>query len=294
MRDRVVHVEHVWGTVVSIAVPLHRCEGAAARAGIDQVVAWLHTVDSVFSTYVPDSEISMLRTGRMDRAECSDDVADVMARCEHVRRLSHGRFDPWAVTGGFDPSGLVAYGADLQPATLLNAYRAGLFPMPVSRRRLGWFSPTPRGVLPMNGLHVSRSLRRSARRFDIRVDTAFEATMRECGDERRPHGWIDQPFIDAYTELHRLGWAHSFEVWLNDELVGGLYGVRIDGFFAGESMFHLETDASKVALMRLMEMLRADGVVLVDTQWCTPHLASLGCIEVPRRDYLGLLDSALS
>lgn len=118
-QARAVHVEHVWGTVVSIAVPLHRCEGAAARAGIDQVVAWLHTVDSVFSTYVPDSEISMLRTGRMDRAECSDDVADVMARCEHVRRLSHGRFDPWAVTGGFDPSGLVkGWAADRAAAIL--------------------------------------------------------------------------------------------------------------------------------------------------------------------------------
>jgi leucyl/phenylalanyl-tRNA--protein transferase len=192
-----------------------------------------------------------------------------------------------------DPSGLVAYGADMQPATLLNAYRAGLFPMPVSRRRLGWFSPNPRGVLPIDGLHVSRSLRRSARRFEVRVDTAFEATMRACGDERRPHGWIDEPIIDAYCELYRLGWAHSFEVWLHDELVGGLYGVHINRFFAGESMFHTVTDASKVAMMASVDWLRAAGVVLYDVQWTTPHLASMGVVDVPRNEYLNRLADAV-
>ena len=145
----------------------------------------------------------------------------------------------------------------------------------------------------MDGLHVSRSLRRSARRFDIRVDTAFEATMRACGDERRPHGWIDQPIIDAYTELHRLGWAHSFEVWLDDELVGGLYGVHINRFFAGESMFHTVTDASKVAMMTSVEWLAAEGVELYDVQWTTPHLASMGVIDLDRRDYLARLADAV-
>jgi leucyl/phenylalanyl-tRNA--protein transferase len=165
--------------------------------------------------------------------------------------------------------------------------------MPVSRRRLGWFSPDPRGVLPIDGLHVSRSLRRSARRFEVRVDTAFEATMRACGDERRPHGWIDDQIIAAYTELHRLGWAHSFEVWLHDELVGGLYGVHINRFFAGESMFHTVTDASKVAMMASVEWLRAAGVVLYDVQWTTPHLASMGVIDLRRHDYLRRLAEAV-
>ena len=145
----------------------------------------------------------------------------------------------------------------------------------------------------MNGLHVSRSLRRSARRFDIRVDTAFEATMRACGDERRPHGWIDQPIIDAYTELHRLGWAHSFEVWLDDELVGGLYGVHINRFFAGESMFHTVTDASKVAMMASVEWLTAAGVELYDVQWTTPPLASMGVIDLDRHEYLARLADAV-
>jgi leucyl/phenylalanyl-tRNA--protein transferase len=192
-----------------------------------------------------------------------------------------------------DAQGLVAVGADLEPGTLLAAYRGGLFPMPLGRRRLGWWSPDPRGIIPIDGMHVSRSLRRSCARFDIRLDTSFEAVMRRCGDPRRPHGWINDDFVRAYTRLHRMGWAHSVETWLDGELVGGLYGVRIERFFAGESMFHSSTDASKVALVALTQWLRDTGAVLLDVQWCTEHLATLGAVEVGRHDYLRRLADAV-
>lgn len=193
-----------------------------------------------------------------------------------------------------DEHGLVAIGADLEPGTLLEAYRSGLFPMPYSRRRVGWWSPDPRGVLPLHALRVSRSLRKSCSRFEVRHDTAFETVMRRCGDPRRPHGWINDEFVGAYVRLHQMGWAHSVETWLDDELVGGLYGVRIGGFFAGESMFHSATDASKVALVALVEHLRATGASLLDVQWSTEHLASLGVVEIPRAEYLGLVAIAVA
>jgi leucyl/phenylalanyl-tRNA--protein transferase len=193
-----------------------------------------------------------------------------------------------------DVHGLVAVGADLEPGTLLAAYRQGLFPMPFSKRRVGWWSPDPRGVLPLDGMRVSRSLRKSCTRFEVRVDTAFETVMRRCGDPRRPHGWINDEFIRAYTRLHDLGWAHSVEAWRDGELVGGLYGVQIGRFFAGESMFHAATDASKVVLVSLVESLRAEGASLVDVQWSTPHLASLGVVEVRRSDYLRMLAIAVA
>ena len=192
---------------------------------------------------------------------------------------------------------VVAVGADLAPNTLLYAYTHGMFPMHIDRKHetLGWFSPLRRGVIPLDGLRVTRSMRRSARNFNITSDMAFVDVMRYCAMTRTDGNWIDDDFIDSYSMLHAMGHANSVEVWNEDnQLVGGLYGVRIDGFFAGESMFHLETDASKVALMGLVDMLRADGVVLLDTQWCTEHLASLGCMEVPREQYLGLLDNALA
>jgi leucyl/phenylalanyl-tRNA--protein transferase len=192
-----------------------------------------------------------------------------------------------------DAHGLVAVGADLEPGTLLAAYRSGLFPMPLGRRKLGWWSPDPRGVIPLDGLRVSRSLRKSCARFEIRMDTAFETVMRRCGDPRRPHGWINDDFVHAYTRLHRMGWAHSVETWLDDELVGGLYGVRVERFFAGESMFHTAADASKVALVALAEWLRFTDAELLDVQWCTEHLASLGAIEIDRPQYLGRLAEAV-
>jgi leucyl/phenylalanyl-tRNA---protein transferase len=188
----------------------------------------------------------------------------------------------------------VGVGADLEAGTLLAAYRAGLFPMPAGRRRIVWFSPDPRAVLPLDGLRVSRSLRRSRRRFEVRRDTAFSDVMVRCGDPRRPDGWITPAFVRAYTRLHELGWAHSFETFVGDELVGGLYGVRIHGFFAGESMFHRATDASKVALVQLVDWLRDTGGQLLDVQWPTAHLASLGAVAIPRAEYLRRLATAVA
>lgn len=187
---------------------------------------------------------------------------------------------------------LIAVGADLAPGTLLQAYAHGLFPMPHGRRTVGWWSPLERGVLHLDGLRVSRSLRRSVRDFEIRVDTAFDEVVAACADPRREGGWIDHRIQRAYGDLHRLGWAHSVEAWRDGRLAGGLYGVAIGGLFAGESMFHRERDASKVALVGLVELMRADaerGDRLIDVQWATDHLASLGVVVLPRPAYLGLL-----
>lgn len=194
-----------------------------------------------------------------------------------------------------DDSDLVCVGADLQPATLVSAYSNGFFPMHVGSRRkkIGWFSPDPRGVIPIDGLHVSQSLRKHIRRFHCSVDLVFDRVMRECGDERRPHGWINDDFVDAYTALHRLGRAHSVEVWQDDVLVGGLYGVRIGRLFAGESMFHRVTDASKVALVATVEALTALDMMVFDVQWTTPHLRSMGALDIPRTQYLESVHRAL-
>lgn len=186
---------------------------------------------------------------------------------------------------------IVAIGADLEPGTVLAAYRQGLFPMK-SGRMLAWWSPDPRGVIPLDGFHCSRTLRRALDRFEIRIDTAFVDVMAGCADPGRPHGWIDRAFIDAYTRLHQLGWAHSVEVFQDGVLVGGLYGIRIGRFFAGESMFHRVTNASKVACWATVELLKLDGVTLFDVQWTTPHLRSLGAVDVERGKYLRLLASA--
>lgn len=206
---------------------------------------------------------------------------------------------PWVLP---DPRGadddLVAIGADLEPGTLLAAYRGGLFPMPGARRGdpTYWFSPVDRGVLPLDGLRVSRSLRRSVREFEVRVDTAFDEVVAACADPRRPQGWIDRDIRRAYGRLHELGWAHSVETWQDGRLVGGLYGVAIGGLFAGESMFHRATDASKVALVGLVELLRDEHAErrVLDVQWQTEHLASLGVVEVPRSSYLERLREALA
>jgi leucyl/phenylalanyl-tRNA---protein transferase len=190
---------------------------------------------------------------------------------------------------------LVATGADLEPGTILAAYRRGIFPMPMGSPRapMAWFSPIRRGVLRPSELHVSRSLAKSARRFEIRVDTACAEVIDACADPRRPSGWIDEQIRTAYLRLHALGWVHSVETWRDDRLVGGLYGLALGGLFAGESMFHRETDASKVALVGLMRMLDDGQNRMVDTQWQTPHLASLGVSEVSREEYLQLLAEVL-
>ncbi len=196
---------------------------------------------------------------------------------------------------------VVGVGADLEPGTLLAAYRSGLFPMRLEGLHgpLAWWSPDPRGVIPLDGLRVTRSLRRSARRFEVRVDTAFDEVVAHCAAPSRRGAWITPEIAAGYGALHQLGWAHSIETWqrdpAGDRLVGGLYGVAVGGLFAGESMFHLERDASKVALARLVDLLAADGGRdrLLDVQWCTEHLGTLGCVEISRRRYLRLLDRAL-
>lgn len=201
--------------------------------------------------------------------------------------------DPFEVDPGED---LVAVGADLEPGTLLAAYRSGLFPMPVDphrrRSKMAWFSPDPRGIIPLDGLHVSRSLRRSMPRFEIRMDTRFADVVRACGDPNRPGRWITGAIVEAYTTLFDLGWGHSVEVFEDDALVGGLYGLRIERFFAGEAMFHTATDASKTALVALVDWLNDTGAALLDVQWVTDHLASLGAVGIPRSDYLTRLRGA--
>jgi leucyl/phenylalanyl-tRNA--protein transferase len=207
--------------------------------------------------------------------------------------LTRWRFPP--VTEA-DEHDLVAVGGDLEPGTLLAAYRAALFPMPLGPAGpMGWWSPDPRGVLPLDGLHTSRSLRRSMARYELRVDSAFDAVVEACADPRRPGGWITDEIATAYGRLHELGWAHSVEAWDADGLAGGVYGVAVGGLFAGESMFHRRTDASKVALAGLVDILGADGEErrLLDVQWATAHLATLGVVEVPRTTYLARLGRAL-
>lgn len=197
---------------------------------------------------------------------------------------------PWA----FEPSDwpeddCIAAGADLEPATLIDAYRRGAFPMP-HRRRLLWWSPLERGILGPGDLRISRSLRRAGRDFTITFDTDFAAVIDACADRTRPGWWIDPSIRAAYLRLHELGYAHSVETRDDrGDLVGGLYGVGLGSLFAGESMFHRRTDASKVALVALVEKMSALPDWLVDTQWQTPHLASLGVRAMPRTAYLAAI-----
>ena len=192
------------------------------------------------------------------------------------------------------PSGVVAIGADLEPGTLLTAYRQGLFPMPDDvPGGLVWWSPDPRGVIDPQRFHASRSLHRARRRFAIHVDTRFADVVETCASIPRPGAWISPAIAEAYGRLHELGWAHSVEVTNGaGRLVGGVYGVGIGGFFAGESMFHLERDASKVALWALCELVAGGGGTLVDVQWTTDHLRTLGARDVPRDGYLQRLAEA--
>ena len=194
-----------------------------------------------------------------------------------------------------DEHGFVGAGADDEPGTLLAAYRSALFPMPLEGGDvLGWWSPDPRGVLELDNLHVSRSLRRSMRHFEFRVDSAFDEVVAGCAEPIRPYGWIDDRIQRAYRRLHELGWAHSVETWCDGELVGGLYGLGIGGLFAAESKFHRRTDASKAAVVALATGLVDDHPRLIDVQWRTDHLASLGVTEIPRSRYLERLHTVLS
>jgi leucyl/phenylalanyl-tRNA--protein transferase len=193
-----------------------------------------------------------------------------------------------------DDDDVVAVGGDLAPGTLLQAYRKGLFPMHLPDGRLGWWSPVERAIIPLDGLRVSRSLRQSCRRYKVSVDEEFAGVIERCADPSRPDTWITPEFVEAYTELHRLGWVHSVEVWDSEgELVGGLYGVAIGGLFAGESMFHSARDASKVALVHLVVIMNEGGGALLDVQWQTRHLESLGAVVIGREAYLERLADAV-
>ena len=194
---------------------------------------------------------------------------------------------------------LIGVSRDFDTGLAISAYAAGVFPMPAPGGLMGWYSPLRRGVLPLDGLRVSRSLRKMLGRYEIRTDTAFDAVLAGCGDRRRPNGWIDDRIRRVYRQLHREGVVHSVETWTADgKLAGGLYGVSVGGLFAGESMFHrpdIGRDASKVALVALVDRLREAGDAgrLLDVQWVTPHLASLGVVEISRTEYLDRLAHAL-
>lgn len=185
-----------------------------------------------------------------------------------------------------EPDDCIAVGGDLLPGTVLSAYRNGLFPMHLPDGRLGWWSPEPRGVLPLDGLRISRSLRRSVRRYTVTVDEDFESVIDACADPSRDGAWINDDIRAAYIELHEMGWTHSVEVWEGTRLVGGFYGVAIGAAFFGESMFHRARDASKVALVRFVSAFSRSGGSLLDVQWATGHLSSLGAVEMGRTEYL--------
>lgn len=198
---------------------------------------------------------------------------------------------------------LIAFSSEFDEGLVLAAYSEGVFPMPLHDSgfgQMGWWSPVQRGVLPLDALRVTRSLRKSARRYTTTVDTAFADVLSRCADPRRPYGWIDADIRRVYTALHERGRVHSVETWDADgRLVGGLYGVSLGGLFAGESMFHDPVhgrDASKVALLALVERLSDEHAEerIVDVQWQTEHLAGLGAIEVEREEYLALLAEALA
>jgi leucyl/phenylalanyl-tRNA---protein transferase len=181
----------------------------------------------------------------------------------------------------------------IEPELLLHGYRLGVFPMAMEDDSIGWFSPDPRAIIPLEDFHVPHALRREWRKkkFDTRIDTSFNEVIRACAE--RNDTWINEEIIESYKQLYKLGYAHSVEAWREARLAGGLYGVAIGGAFFGESMFHRVTDASKIALIALVERLRAAKFALLDTQWLTPHLKQFGAIEIPRRRYLRMLARAI-
>lgn len=202
--------------------------------------------------------------------------------------------DPRQFPAGVELIGLTAR---FDPDLALVGYRRGIFAMDVAGGVMGWFSPDPRGVLPLTGLHVGRSLHRARRRFTVTVDRAFAAVVDGCADPARSGAWITPAYRSVYLELHRRGVAHSVEVWSGPRLAGGVFGVEQGGLYCGESMFHRDTDASKVALVELVERLSAGEDSerrLFDVQWWTPHLATLGVVEIPRARYLDRLPGALA
>jgi leucyl/phenylalanyl-tRNA--protein transferase len=203
---------------------------------------------------------------------------------------------PFLLADFADETGLIAIGGDLRPKRLLQAYRAGVFPWYDENEPICWWSPDPRAIFELDGLHVSRRLRRAlgSGRFRVTVDRDFAGVIRGCALGREEGTWITPEMIHAYEELHRLGYAHSVEAWQEDELAGGVYGVAIGGFFAGESMFARRSDASKVALVHLVERLRQRGFQLFDIQFLTEHTTRLGAMAIPRPVYLARLRKAIA
>jgi leucyl/phenylalanyl-tRNA--protein transferase len=182
----------------------------------------------------------------------------------------------------------------IDPEVLLQGYRLGVFPMAMDDSEIEWFSPDPRAILPLDKFHIPHTLERAVRKksFEIRINVSFAEVMEQCA--QRPETWINDEIVESYSRLHRLGHAHSVEAWQNGELAGGLYGVAIGGAFFGESMFHHVRDASKIALLALVEHLRERCFTLLDTQWLTPHLEKFGAVEILRHQYLHLLSSAVN
>ncbi len=194
---------------------------------------------------------------------------------------------------------LVSLGADLKPETLIDSYMHGIFPMHIqieNKREIGWWSPQQRGILPLNKINISSSLKKSMKKYFVTFDQDFDSVIDGCGDDKRPKRWINKDIKTAYKKLFELGYVHSVEVWnKKDELVGGLYGVEVNGLFAGESMFHTQTDASKTALVYLVEKLsQAGGERIFDVQWQTPHLKSMGVVKISRSKYISLLPEVMN
>ena len=206
--------------------------------------------------------------------------------CKHTEKKSHA-FHARIIKKCLSMAMLIP------PQELLELYAQGWFPMAMEDGSIRCFSPDPRGIIPLETFHVPHGTRKTLRDplWEVRVDTCFEKVMRTCGE--REETWIDETLVQSYLALHRLGQAHSLEIWREGELAGGLYGVRMGAAFFGESMFHTVSGASKVALVRLVERLQAGGFRLLDTQWLTPHLVQFGAVEIPRRDYLKKLREAL-
>lgn len=219
---------------------------------------------------------------------------------EHPNRCHTGGVQdgPFGDPAAWPQQDLIAVSEEFDAALTVEAYAAGVFPMPLEPDLIGWWSPMARATFLPGSLKVSRSLRKQSKRYVTTVDAAFDAVLAQCADPDRDGSWIDERIARVYAELHRAGIAHSVETWdAEGNLVGGLYGIRLGGLFAGESMFHDPVrgrDASKTALMRLVVELEQVGGVLLDTQWLTPHLASLGATEISREDYLSRLKDALT
>ncbi len=219
---------------------------------------------------------------------------------EHPNRCHTGGVHdgPFGDPAAWPQQDLIAVSEEFDAALTVEAYAAGVFPMPLEPDLMGWWSPMARATFLPGSLKVSRSLRKQAKRYVTTVDAAFDDVLAQCADPHRDGSWIDERIASVYAELHRSGIAHSVETWAADgNLVGGLYGIRLGGLFAGESMFHDPVrgrDASKTALMRLVVEMRRVGAELLDTQWLTPHLASLGAVQMPRDEYLARLAEVIT